>query len=346
MTVPVRALPLRALALILLVLAIPLCLIALGAAAGLVALPYPLWLVEQRLPMLFRVHMASAGLALVAVPTAVSCYAHSVHRLVGRSAAALVLVGGATALPVALASEAHWLAQAGFLVQALAWIGLALAGVRAIRRGERARHLWLMLAVAAIASGAVWLRLATWAAVQWRDWLDFDAAYAAAAWLSWMTPLGVVALLAQRGADRHAAGGPRLPSIEEADPSGHHRRESHDQHHGHQLVVDDGANLPQSRRAHVGHLARLHRRAPAQELPGRNDGGEPDEDEQAELGEERPGVEVVGGALLEVEHACEPHDEQGHRRDAVDHVGDLKLARALHRQRAPDEHELDHQRGE
>ena len=197
MTVRAQALLLRSLALILLVLAVPLCLVALGAAAGLLALPHPLWLVEQRLPVLFPMHMASAGLALVALPMAIWCHGFSLHRLVGRTAAALALTGGATALPVALASEAHWLARAGFLVQALAWVALALAGVRAIRRGERARHMWLMLAVTAIASGAVWLRLATWLAVRWSERFDFHAVYALGAWLSWMMPLAGVALLAR-----------------------------------------------------------------------------------------------------------------------------------------------------
>ena len=113
----------------------------------------------------------------------------------------LVLAGGVTALPVALASEAHWLARAGFLVQALAWIALVMAAVRAIRRGDRVRHMWLMLAVAAIASGALWLRLATWAmaaagAARSRPSLRL------AAWLSWVLPLGIVTLLGHRNRSR------------------------------------------------------------------------------------------------------------------------------------------------
>jgi predicted membrane protein DUF2306 len=202
MTMPLRrpletnARVLRSAALILFVLALPLCAVALASAAGLLALPYPLWLVEQRVPVLFRLHMASAGLAILALPLAIAFHGLSVHKLVGRTAAALVLAGGATALPVALASEAHWLARVGFLVQGLAWIALILAGVQAIRRGDRVRHMWLMLAVAAVASGALWLRLVTWVAVRWGE--SFDAVYALAAWLSWMTPLAGIALLAQR----------------------------------------------------------------------------------------------------------------------------------------------------
>ena len=169
---------------------------------GVLALPYPLWLVEQRLPLLFRLHMVSAGLALVAVPITIACHGCSLHRLVGRIAATLVLAGGITALPVALASEAYWLARLGFLAQGLAWIALLLAAVHAIRRGDRLRHMWLMLAVATIASGALWLRVAAWVAAGWGD--SFDAAYALAAWLAWMLPLGAVALLARRAHRRHA----------------------------------------------------------------------------------------------------------------------------------------------
>lgn len=59
--------------------------------------------------------------------------------------------------------------------------------------------MWLMLAVAAVASAALWLRLASWTAVKLG--LPFEAVYALAAWLSWMVPLGAIGLLA-----RHRAG--------------------------------------------------------------------------------------------------------------------------------------------
>jgi Predicted membrane protein (DUF2306) len=192
--VPARRL--RFVALMLLSFVLPVSAVALATAAGLLPLPYPLWLVEQRLPVLFRLHMITAGLALPAITIAIACHGLSLHKLVGRTAATLVLAGGVTALPVALASEAHWLARAGFLAQGATWIAALLAAVHAIRLGDRARHMWLMLAVAAIASGAAWLRLATWAAAG--SGASFDAAYASAAWLSWMLPLGVVTLLAHR----------------------------------------------------------------------------------------------------------------------------------------------------
>jgi Predicted membrane protein (DUF2306) len=187
---------LRAAALMLLVLSFPVGLLAIGTAAGLLRLPYELALVDQRLPVLFRAHMMSSGLALLLVPSAIACHGFSLHKVLGRSAAALVIAGGATALPVAMASEASWAARVGFSTQAIVWLALVLAAVSAIRRADRIRHMWLMLAVAAVASGALWLRLASWMAV--KSGLPFEASYALAAWLSWMLPLGAIALLARR----------------------------------------------------------------------------------------------------------------------------------------------------
>lgn len=185
----------RGSALIALLLALPVALTALGAATGLVRLPYELALVDQRLPVIFRAHMLTSGLALLLLPCAIASHGLSVHKLLGRSAAALVLAGGFTAIPVAMASEASDSARAGFLLQALVWIALILLAVAAIRGGDRARHMWLMLAVAAVASAAVWLRLASWAAVKWS--LPFETVYALAAWLSWVLPLSLIYLAAR-----------------------------------------------------------------------------------------------------------------------------------------------------
>lgn len=191
---------LRVAALMLLVLSFPVVVLAMATASSLIRLPYELSLLDQRLPILFRAHMMSAGLALLLVPGAIAYQGSSLHKVVGRSAAIVVLIGGITALPVALASDASWPARAGFFTQALVWIGLVLAAVRAIRAADRTRHMWLMLAVAAVASAALWLRLASWLAV--RSGLPFEMAYALAAWLSWMLPLAVVGLVAWR---RHGA---------------------------------------------------------------------------------------------------------------------------------------------
>ena len=55
-----------------------------------------------------------------------------------------------------------------------------------------ARHARFMIAMAAVASGAIWLRLVMFAA----DLADvpFDAAYAVAAWACWLVPLAIAAM--------------------------------------------------------------------------------------------------------------------------------------------------------
>jgi hypothetical protein len=187
-----------------LLLALPVAATALATMAGLLRLPYELAIIDQRLPIVFRVHMLASGLALLFLPCAVASHGRRVHRHLGRSAAALVVVGGITAIPVAMVSEASAVARAGFLIQALVWIALVVCAVAAIRAGDRTRHMWLMLAVAAVASGAFWLRLASWAAV--RLGLPFDTAYALTAWLAWLLPLSLIYLAARHGAaDAHQA---------------------------------------------------------------------------------------------------------------------------------------------
>lgn len=177
----------------LLLLALPVGLAALASASGLLRLPYELFRIEQTMPATFRLHMAASGLALLLMPIAIATHGFRVHKLLGRSAAVLGVLGGVTALPVAVASEASLVARMGFFAQGVAWVMLLGLAVVAIRRGRRARHRWLMLTAIAVASGAIWLRLATWAAVTFGA--EFGAIYAAAAWLAWIVPAAVVLLM-------------------------------------------------------------------------------------------------------------------------------------------------------
>ena len=202
---------LRGSALMFLLLVLPVGLTALGAATGLLRLPYELAMVEQRLPLVFRIHMLASGLALLLVPCAIASHGRSLHKLLGRSAATLVVAGGLAALPVAIASEASAAARVGFFLQALVWIALVFLAIAAIRGGNRTRHMWLMLAVAAVASGAFWLRLASWAVAKLS--LPFETAYALSAWLSWMLPLCLIYLVARSraGDAAHRTSGRREP---------------------------------------------------------------------------------------------------------------------------------------
>ena len=192
---------LRTSARIFFLLALPVALAAIALALGVMPLPYALFVVDGRLPGLFRAHMIVSALALVLVPLAVASHGCRLHKLLGRTAATVVVAGGLTALPVAMASEAIFLARVGFASQALVWIALVLGAVAAVRSGDLTRHARLMIAVAAVASGAIWLRLASWTSVALG--MPFQATYALSAWLSWLLPLGAVCLLARRADDEH-----------------------------------------------------------------------------------------------------------------------------------------------
>jgi len=171
-------------------LVIPVALVAIALGLGLLQLPYELVIVLQRRPIAFPLHMVASGVALILIPIAAwAGRRRDLHRAVGRAAAICVAAGGASALLVALASEATAVARAGFFVQGLVWLTLLAAAVTAIRCGNVARHIRLMIAMAAVASGAIWLRLVIWGAVA--AGLPFDPVYAVAAWVCWTVPLGL-----------------------------------------------------------------------------------------------------------------------------------------------------------
>jgi len=177
-------------------LVIPVALVAIALGLGLLQLPYELIIVLQRRPMAFPLHMVASGLALILIPIAACARRRrDLHRAVGRAAAICVAAGGASALVVALASEATAVARAGFFVQGVVWLALLAAAFTAIHCGNVARHAQLMIAMAAVASAAVWLRLVIYGAVF--AGLPFDPVYAAAAWACWMAPLGLAAIAAR-----------------------------------------------------------------------------------------------------------------------------------------------------
>lgn len=169
-------------------LTLPIGLAAVASGFGALRLPYPLFVVLQRLPIVFSLHMIASGAALMIVPPAILLRRYPAwHRPLGRIAAGCVLIGGFTSLPVAMASEANAMARAGFVAQGTVWIALTAAGLLALRARDFQRHARCMMAMAAVTSGAIWLRLATMAAVQ-MTW-PFAPAYASAAWLCWLVPL-------------------------------------------------------------------------------------------------------------------------------------------------------------
>ena len=189
---PMRSL--KYIAVILLLLGLPVAFTAFGTALGYFRLPYELAPVDERLPVVFRLHMLAAALAILLLAGAVATQGLKLHKYLGRSAACLVAVAGTTALPVAIYSAASGPARYGFFLQGIAWLSFLAAGFVAIRSRRRDLHMWFMLAVAGVASGAIWIRLMIWIAIKMD--LSFEALYALAAWLSWIGPTSVIFLAA------------------------------------------------------------------------------------------------------------------------------------------------------
>jgi hypothetical protein len=178
--------------LLIFVLVVPVGLVAIGSGLGLIALPEEMFGLANRAPLLFPTHMVCSALALLMAPVVLAARRHpEFHRPLGRLLGAFVVIGGLTALPVAVMSHSPLGARAGFFVQGLVWLSLLLAGIRSIRRHDVDLHARLMLAMVAVTTGAVWFRILTGAAILLE--LPFDEVYTGAAWAGWMAPLAIVA---------------------------------------------------------------------------------------------------------------------------------------------------------
>lgn len=176
-----------------LLLAIPTGIIAVAEGAALLPLPFNLFLVDQRLPGIFKLHMLASGAAMLLIPLVIAVrHDRAWHKPLGRITAALVLLGALTALPVAMASHSVPMARAGFFAQGIVWLALIVMGVAAVRKRQFADHARLMLAMAAVASGALWVRLTTAVATSYD--LPFDPVYGCVAWAGWIMPLALVVL--------------------------------------------------------------------------------------------------------------------------------------------------------
>jgi hypothetical protein len=174
-----------------LLLIVPVGLVALGSGAGLIALPYEMFELVQRVPVLFPAHMISGALALLLAPIVVMTRRRAkFHRPLGRLLGVFVVIGGLTALPIAILSHSTPWARAGFFVQGLVWLYLLGSAYIAIRNGDVRRHAHLMIAMVAVTTGAVWFRLITGTAIALQ--VPFEPVYAASAWIGWMLPLALV----------------------------------------------------------------------------------------------------------------------------------------------------------
>ena len=172
-------------------LVIPVGLVAIASGTGIIRLPLEMFLLSERLPVIFKFHMVTSAGALMLAPVVIALRNRpSIHRMLGRLLGAFVVAGGLSALPVAIFSSSNAIARAGFFAQGLVWLTLLTAGIHAIRHGNRGRHARLMLAMVAVTSGAVWFRVFTGLAIFLQ--LPFEPVYAVSAWLGWIIPLAIV----------------------------------------------------------------------------------------------------------------------------------------------------------
>lgn len=177
-----------------LLLALPTGLVAVTQGLGAIRLPYNLFLVDQELPGIFKLHMLASGAALMLIPVVIALRRQSTwHRPLGTVTAVCVLLGALSSIPVAVFSHSVLMARMGFLAQGIVWLALIALGVAAVRQRRYADHARLMVMMAAVASGALWVRLTTTAATGYD--LPFDPVYGCAAWLGWVVPLAVVTFL-------------------------------------------------------------------------------------------------------------------------------------------------------
>ena len=142
--VAARAPRLAVICLVLLV-AVPTGFVALSQGLGAIALPYNLFVVDQRLPGIFKLHMLASGGAMLLIPLVIALRRNSAwHRPLGYFTATAVVLGALTSLPVALYSHSVAMARAGFLAQGVVWLALIALGIIAVRQrrfGEpRASH--------------------------------------------------------------------------------------------------------------------------------------------------------------------------------------------------------------
>ena len=175
-----------------------LCLaVGIGAilsGVGLFRLPYSLEVLRIRQPWAFPVHMVTGGLGLMLAMAAIGLRQRAtMHRAIGSMAMALLVTAALTAMPTALSSLAPKMAKIGFMAQGIATLVCLYCGTIAIRRGRLEQHCAWMQSAAAIAFGAVVLRLMLIAADG--AGISPERAYSTSAWLCWLLPLVAVRLL-------------------------------------------------------------------------------------------------------------------------------------------------------
>ncbi len=142
-------------------------------------------------PLALRLHITTAGVALLLVPwqlwPGLRRRWPALHRRLGKAYAVAALAGGLSGLAAAFSTQYGPLAAAGFATLGVAWTGTTVAALRAALRGDLATHRRWALRSFASAFAAVTLRLELPLAAGLG--LSFETAYPVVAWLCWVPNL-------------------------------------------------------------------------------------------------------------------------------------------------------------
>lgn len=143
-------------------------------------------------------HLFGAGLALLLAPLQLLTGARRrwprLHRLGGGLYAGGILIGGLSALSLATHAQGGWASGSGFVLLALAWMGVTAHGIRYAVIGDYERHRRWMCRSVALTASAVTLRLMLGVGAAAMHW-PFLTVYITAAWACWTFNLAVCELL-------------------------------------------------------------------------------------------------------------------------------------------------------
>ena len=138
-------------------------------------------------------HMAAGGVALAVgalqFSTRLRVRRPVVHRRLGMTYVAMVVVGGVSALLLAPSSTGGVTAHFGFGILAVLWVTSAVVALVRVRAGDYAGHREWMIRSYALCLAAVTLRV--YLPVSAISGIPFPEAYPAISWLCWVPNLVV-----------------------------------------------------------------------------------------------------------------------------------------------------------
>lgn len=153
-------------------------------------------------------HLIFGPIALAALPVQVHAGLRArrpgLHRMVGRIAAASMLIGGVSALAMLPAFKGSTFATSGFATLGTLWIAFTLIAVQAARTRDFSRHRAFMLRASALTFGAVTLRIIM-APLMASGWTPTET-YDITAWGCWVPLLMMVEFWLARQSKRAPAG--------------------------------------------------------------------------------------------------------------------------------------------